>query len=83
MDREELVLITVSFEEPTIRGQPVRWSMLRLDLLTTSNNNAVVVVVVEDVVVVVEGVAVVLGIGTKITYQDEGYYDARGDWRGN
>jgi hypothetical protein len=61
--------------------------MLRLDLLTTSNNNAMVVVVVEDVVVdvvvVVEGVAVVLGIGTKITYQDEGYYDARGDWRGN
>ena len=50
--------------------------MLRLDLLTTSNNNAMVVVVVE-------GVAVVLGIGTKTTYQDEGYYDARGDWRGN
>jgi hypothetical protein len=39
--------------------------------------------VVVDVVVVVEGVAVVLGIGTKITYQNEGYYDARGDWRGN
>ena len=63
--------------------------MLRLHLLTT-NNNAVEVVVVEDVVavvecvvVIVEGVAVVLGIGTKTTYQDEGYYDARGDWRGN
>jgi len=86
MDGQELVLITVSSNQLTvrIRGQPVRRPMRRLDPPTTSNHavevvEVVVVVEVEDVGV---GVAVVLGDGTEITYQDNGYYDAARGSRG-
>jgi hypothetical protein len=88
MDGQELVLITVS-SKPTIRirGQLVRRPMRRLDPPTTSNNAVEVVEVVVVEMVVVEdvgvGVAVVLGDGTEITYQDNGYYDTRGSRRGN